>query len=76
MARTAPDLEAALPVEVDPAAFPNLFKTKWDLVNAITAQARKYKDLARLRYEVVGGDILGLKFKAEKKVEKEEEVKN
>jgi len=43
------------------------FKSRWDLVNAITAQARKYKDEARLRYEIVGGNVLGLSFKAEKK---------
>jgi hypothetical protein len=51
------------------------FNTRWDLVNAITAQARKYKHMARLRYEAVGGNILGLSFKEDKKVKEDAIVK-
>ena len=45
------------------------FSREWDLVNAITAQARNYKDMARLKYEFVGGNLLGLNFKASTKQE-------
>lgn len=42
------------------------FDTRWDFVNAVTAQARNYKDHARLKFETVGGNILGMNFGAAK----------
>lgn len=37
-------------------------KTIWDFVNALTAQARGFRDSLRLKYEAAAGNLLGLAF--------------
>lgn len=38
----------------------------WDLVNALTAQARGFRDILRLKYETAAGSLLGLVFDRQK----------
>jgi len=41
-------------------------KTAWDMVNALTAQARGFRDELRIRYERAAGLMLGLMFTRKK----------
>lgn len=43
----------------------------WDVANAVTSVARSYRDQLRLRYEVAGGALMGLRFKRKSKVEED-----
>lgn len=37
-------------------------KSVWDMINALTSQARGFRDLLRIKYERAAGHLLGLEF--------------